>query len=322
MMRLPAFDYLEPSTISEAVDLLAAHPGASVVAGGTDLFPNMKRRQVRPTTVIGLARVEGMAGITADETGAVRIGACTLLRDLVASPDAPPLLAQAASEVASPQIRNAATVGGDLCVDTRCNYINVTEQWRAASGACLKDGGETCLVAPRGNECVAVSSSDLAPAAFADDATIRRIGPRGERQIPASALFRPDGLDHLARAGDEILVEVLVPPPTGLRTSYRKLRRRGAIDFPILGVAVAVRCSPEGIVSHARIVLGAVASAPFRASEAEAALIGNRLNAAVIEEVAALASKLVRPLDNTDLGSRYRKWMAATFVAQALQDVS
>ncbi len=322
MMRLPVFDYLEPTTIEEAVGLLAAHPGAQLVAGGTDLFPNMKRRQVSPATVIGLGAVPGMAGITVDADGAVRIGAGTLLCDLAASTDAPPVLAQAAGEVASPQIRNAATLGGNLCLDTRCNYINMTEEWRAASGSCLKDGGETCWVAPRGKGCVAVSSSDLAPAAIALDANVRLIGPGGERKIPVSALFRADGLDHLAKAPDEILLEVQVGPPAGLRATYRKLRRRGAIDFPILGVAAAVRTSQDGRVSDARIVLGAVASAPFRVSEAEAALIGRRLDPAVIEEVAALASKPVRPFDNTDLGSRYRKWMAATFVTRALQDVS
>ncbi len=322
MMRLPPFDFFEPATIEEAVDLLAAHPGAQLVAGGTDLFPNMKRRQVQPATLIALSGVEELVGIKVEADGGARIGAGTLLRDLAASTDAPPVLAQAAGEVASPQIRNAATLGGNLCLDTRCNYINMTEEWRAASGSCLKDGGETCWVAPRGTGCVAVSSSDLAPAAIALDANVRLIGPGGEREIPVSTLFRPDGLDHLAKAPDEILLEVQVGPPGGLRATYRKLRRRGAIDFPILGVAIAVRTSEDGRVSDARIVLGAVASAPFRVSEAEAALIGRRLDPAVIEEVAAVASKPVRPFDNTDLGSRYRKWMAATFVARALQDVS
>ena len=321
-MRLPVFDFLEPTTIDEAVALLAAHPGSEVAAGGTDLFPNMKRRQVRPGAVIGLGAVQDLAGIATDDDGTVRIGAATVLRDLAASPHIPPVLAHAASEVASPQIRNAATVGGNLCVDTRCNYINMTEQWRTASGPCLKDGGETCWVAPRGSECVAVSSSDLAPAAVALEAEIKLVGPGGAREIPVSALYRPDGLDHLAKARDEILVEMVVPPADGLRATYRKLRRRGAIDFPILGVAAAVRTSGDGVVSDARIVLGAIASAPLRVGDAEAALIGHRLTPDVIEEVAAIASKPVRPYDNTDLGSRYRKWMAAPFVARALQDLA
>ncbi len=231
----------------------------------------------------------------------MQIGALTLLRDLASSAAAPAVLAHAAGEVASPQIRNAATVGGNLCVDTRCNYINMTQEWRAAAGSCLKDGGDTCWVAPRGNECVAVSSSDLAPVAIALGASVSLIGPGGEREIPVSALLQRDGVNHLTRARDEIIVRVLVPPPNGTRASYRKLRRRGAIDFPILGVAVAVRTSEDGTLIDARIVIGAVAAAPFRASEAEAALIGRRLEPAVIEEAATLASQPVRPLDKTDL---------------------
>jgi len=321
MTRLPAFEYLEPDTVEEAVELLAAHPGAAIVAGGTDLFPNMKRRQVRPATVIGLRGVPGMTGVTVEADGGVRIGASTLLVDLVASDDSPLVLAQAAAEVASPQLRNAATVGGNLCVDTRCDYINQSEAWRTASGLCLKDGGDTCWVAPRGKGCVAISSSDLAPAAIAIDARVRLVGPTGSREIAVSDLYRPDGIDRIEMASDEVLVELLVGPPDGLRATYHKLRRRGAIDFPILGVAAAVRTADDGVVTDARIVMGAVAPAPVRVPEAEAALIGHRLEPDVIAQVAALASKPIRPLDNADMGSRYRKWMVSVFVTRALGDL-
>ncbi len=320
-MRLPEFGLLQPRTTEEAVELLAANPDAELVAGGTDLVPNMKRRQVQPATVISLGSVSGMAGITTQPDGGVRIGAATRLHQLARSTDAPPVLAKAAREVASPQIRNVATVGGNLCIDTRCNYINMSEEWRAASGSCLKDGGDICWVAPRGNECVAISSSDLAPPAIALDASVRLLGAGGERTIPVGDLYRRDGLEHLTKARNEVLVEVLVPPPDGLKATYHKLRRRGAIDFPILGVAAAVRTAADGSVLEARIVMGAVASAPFRVSEAEAALVGRTLGPDVIDEAAALAAKPVRPYDNVDLGSRYRKWMAPVFVARALEDL-
>ncbi len=320
-MRLPEFGLLQPRTTEEAVELLAANPDAELVAGGTDLVPNMKRRQVQPATVISLGSVSGMAGITTQPDGGVRIGAATRLHQLARSTDAPPVLAKAAREVASPQIRNVATVGGNLCIDTRCNYINMSEEWRAASGSCLKDGGDICWVAPRGNECVAISSSDLAPPAIALDASVRLLGPGGERTIPVGDLYRRDGLEHLTKARNEVLVEVLVPPPDGLKATYHKLRRRGAIDFPILAVAAAVRTAADGSVLEARIVMGAVASAPFRVSEAEAALVGRTLGPDVIDEAAALSAKPVRPYDNVDLGSRYRKWMAPVFVARALEDL-
>jgi len=322
MMRLPTFAFVEPTSLDEVVDLLATEPDAMVVSGGTDLFPNMKRRLVEPATVIGLGSVPGMSGIGVEEDGATRIGAGTLLADLASSPDAPPALAEAAGLVASPQIRNVGTVGGNLCVDTRCNWVNESPEWRAASGSCLKDGGDTCWVAPRGGVCVAVSSTDLAPAAIALAGSVRLVGPRGQREIPVSDLYRTDGMDHLTRGRDEVLVDLRIPPADGVRATYRKLRRRGAIDFPILGVGAAVRTDDDGLVTEARIVFGAVAPAPFRATEAEEALVGRGLTADVIEEVAALATKPVRPLDNTDLGSRYRKWMASVFVTRALLDLA
>jgi len=177
-------------------------------------------------------------------------------------------------------------------------------------------------VAPRGGVCVAVSSTDLAPAAIALAGSVRLVGPRGQREIPVSDLYRTDGMDHLTRGRDEVLVDLRIPPADGVRATYRKLRRRGAIDFPILGVGAAVRTDDDGLVTEARIVFGAVAPAPFRATEAEEALVGRGLTADVIEEVAALATKPVRPLDNTDLGSRYRKWMASVFVTRALLDLA
>jgi 4-hydroxybenzoyl-CoA reductase subunit beta len=320
-MRLPAFDYLEPSTIEEAVGLLTVHPGAEVVAGGTDLFPNMKRRQVSPATVIALGAIDGLGGIEIANDGAVEIGALTLLRDLAASSDVPAALTAAAANIASPQIRNVATVGGNLCLDTRCGYINQTESWRLASGLCLKAEGDVCWIAPKGGKCVAVSSSDLAPAVVALDAEVNLIGPDGSRSLAASDLFRPDGIDYLGKAEDEIVTTLTIPPRSGWRTTYRKLRRRGSIDFPILGVAAAVKVSDDGEVEDARIVLGAIAPSPIRMRDAEEVLVGSRLGADVIERAAEIAAKPVRPYDNVDLGSRYRKWMAPVFVTRALDDL-
>ena len=321
MMRLPAFSHLAASTLAEAVEMLRDHPGSTVIGAGTDLLPNMKRRQVRPATLVSIGAIPGLAGIRRDDTGGWVIGALTVLRDVARFPDFPGALRAAAGSVASPQIRNTATVGGNLCVDTRCSFINVSEEWRAASGPCLKAGGDVCWVAPKGEQCWAVSSTDLAPAAIVLGASVRLVGPGGERTIPVADLYRPDGIDHMAKARDEILTEVLIPPLAGLRSTYLKLRRRQAVDFPILGVAAAVRNGDDGIVEEARIVLGAIAPAPLRAAATEEFLVGKRLTPEVVEEAGRIAAIPVRPFDNTDLGSRYRKWMTATFVRRALREL-
>jgi len=321
MMRLPTFDYLEPSTIDEAVELLVAHPGAEVVAGGTDLFPNMKRLQVCPPTVVTLGGIGGLSGIDGSEEDGFTIGALTPLHELADSAEIPVALASAAAEVASPQIRNMATIGGNLCADTRCDYINQTEAWRLASGLCLKADGDVCWVAPKGDQCVAVSASDLAPVVAALDAVVKLVGPDGERSVPAADFYRSDGIDYLGKSADEIITEITIPPSGRRRTAYRKLRRRGSIDFPVLGVAAAVQMSEEGIVQDARIVLGAISPAPMRIRDAEEALNGHLLDDEVIERVAQIASGPVRPYDNVDLGSRYRKWMTPVYVTLALQDL-
>lgn len=321
-MPLPAFEYVTPGTLDEAVGLLADRDRwVSIVGGGTDLLPKMKRRQLTPDVLVSLSEIPELRGVRIDEDGNCVVGASTLLPEVEASPDVPGVLARAAGDVASPQLRNAATVGGNLCVDTRCNWIDMSDPWRQASGYCLKDGGDTCWVAPRGDRCWAVSSTDLAPVAIALDASVRLVSIRGERIIPAEALYRDDGMAYLAKEPDEILVELVIPPQEGPAV-YHKLRRRGSIDFPILGVAAAARFDAGGTCTSARLVLGSTGSSPGRATEAEAFIAGQRLTDVVVEEAAKLASQPFRPMDNTDLGSRYRKWMIVVYVSRALGDLA
>lgn len=319
-MQLPTFDYLTPATLDDAARLLADRgPSAMLIGGGTDLLPKMKRRQAMPTTLVSLSEIPAMKGIRIDR-GHCMIGASTLIRDVQASAVVPRVLATAAAEIASPQIRNTATIGGNLCLDTRCNYIDMPIGWRKANGHCMKDGGDVCWVAPRSNRCWAVSSSDLAPVTIALEGSVRLMSVRGERLVPLEDLYANDGIAYQAKAADEILVELVLPPETGVAT-YRKLRRRGSIDFPILGVAAAARFDDAGACLAVRLVLGAVASAPLRATAAEQFLVGRRFTDEVIEEAARLAADPVRPQDNTDLGSRYRKWMASVYVGRALRDL-
>jgi len=214
------------------------------------------------------------------------------------------------------------TLGGNLCLDTRCNYYNQTYHWRKSIGFCMKKDGDICLVAPGSPRCWAISSTDTAPAAIALRAEVRLVGPRGERRVPASALYRDDGIAYLAKAPDEVLTEVVLPPAEGWRSTYWKLRRRGSFDFPVLGVAAALCLTDDGVVEDARIVLGAVASHPVVAGDAAALLRGQRPTSDLIARSAQLAFQPAKPLDNADLTIGYRKKMARVYVERALREVA
>ncbi len=320
MLRLPPLDYAAPSDLDEVVALLADE-GSVLMAGGTDLVPNLKRRQYPGAArIVSLRRVPGVAGIDVADDGSVRIGALTTLAEVAADDRVPAVVREAAGLVASPQLRNRGTVGGNLCVDTRCHWLNIPETWRQAAEPCLKAGGEVCWVAPAKKWCWAVSSSDLAPVMVALEATVRLVGPDGVREVPAAELYRDDGMDHLAKRPAEVITEVVIPPLTGLRAGYRKLRRRGSIDFPILGVAAALRFV-DGRCNDARIVLGAVASAPLRVTAAEELVVSEPWSEGLVERVAEAAGKAVRPMSNTDLTSRYRKRMVPVYVGRLLRDL-
>jgi 4-hydroxybenzoyl-CoA reductase subunit beta len=322
MMRLPPFRYLAPVSVTDAVKLMADHgPEAMLVAGGTDLYPNMKRRQFEPSVLVGLRGVRDLAGVRPAASGGLAIGAGTTLTAVSRHAQVRgryDALATAAGVVSTPQLRNMGTLGGNVCVDTRCNYYNQSYQWRKAVNFCMKKDGEICLVAPGSSRCWAVSSSDTAPVLWSLGASVRLAGPGGERTIPISALYRDDGIQYLAKQPGDIVTEIVLPPADGLRSVYLKLRRRGSFDFPVLGVAAAVRMDGE-TVREACIVLGAVASLPREAGAASALLVGQRLTPELIERAAEAAYRPAKPLDNTDFGHPYRKKMTRVFVARALR---
>lgn len=324
MMRLPAFRYVAPKTAREAARILRDHgPEAMPVAGGTDLFPNMKRRQFEPKVVVGLRQIQGAAAIAPN--GGLRLGALATLTRISEDPVVQarwPVLAHAAGQVASPLLRNAATIGGNLCVDTRCNYYNQSEFWRASIGYCMKKDGDICLVAPGSKTCWALSSSDTAPVMIALGAAVVLVGPDGEREIPVAELYGRDGIAYLSKRPEEILTGIHVPDRTGWRAAYRKLRRRGSIDFPLLGVAAAVRLGTGNVVEEARIVLGAVHTHPVEAIDAADFLRGRVLDAATIEMAAGIAYKAGKPLDNADLVYSWRKRMVRVEVARALRELA
>ena len=325
MLRLPPFRYLAPGTIEQAAAMLVEEgEQAMLVAGGTDLYPNMKRRQFTPPVLIGLRGIAALKSIDGSPEQGMRVGAGVTLTTLAEHPliqQHYPALATAAAAVSTPQLRNAGTIGGNVLLDTRCNYYNQTEFWRHSIGYCMKKDGDICLVAPGSPRCWAISSADTAPVLVTLDAQVRLVSVRGERVIPVRQLFQDDGMHPYTKAADEILTEILLPPADGWRSAYIKLRRRGSFDFPILGVAAALRLAADGSVANARLTLGAVASHPVEVHDAVARLVGQHPTPQLLEEVASLAAKRAKPLDNADLTINYRKQVTPVYIRRALHEL-
>jgi 4-hydroxybenzoyl-CoA reductase subunit beta len=325
MMRLPKFDYRVPREIAEAVKTMAsAGPEGQFVAGGTDLYPNMKRRQQTPRTVISVMRLAALNEITGDGKTGIRIGASVTLTDICEHPLINrdyPVIAQAARTISTPILRNMGTIGGNLLLDTRCNYYNQNYEWRKGINFCLKKDGDICWVAPGSSKCWAVQSSDLVPVMVAIGAKLRFASTLGERMIDAAGLYNDDGIEYLHKRQDELLVDIHLPPTNGWRASYQKLRRRGAFDFPVLGVAAFIKAGNGGIVQQARVVLGGIAPSPIDVKEAAQELIGQPLDDERIQVAAEAAYVKARPLDNTDFVYNWRKQMARQYTIRALQDV-
>jgi 4-hydroxybenzoyl-CoA reductase subunit beta len=322
MMRLPYFAFHAPATVREAADLIASSPGAMLVAGGTDLLPNMKRRQQVPPTLVSLRRVGELKEISNGD--GLTLGAGLTLSGLVREArlrERYAALWQAASSVATPHLRNMGTLGGNLCLDTRCNYYDQNYEWRKAIDFCMKKDGAICWVATGSPKCLAVSSTDTAPALLALGATVVLTSVDGIREIAVSDLYRNDGIEYLTRRPNEILTSVRLPRLDGWRSTYWKLRRRGAFDFPVLSVAAAVKCGAGGMVEEARLVLGAVSSRPVETPAAAATLVGQPLTDDGIARAAELAAKPAKPMDNTDFNLLWRKRVVREFVTYALREL-
>src|SRR6266571_1397382 len=308
MMRLPWFEYRAPKSVAEAARILAAEgPAAVLIAGGTDLLPNMKRRQMAPKVLVSLRRVDAL------RKNGHAIGAGTTLTEIIRNKELARGLRQAAHQVATVHLRNMGTLGGNLCLDTRCNYYNQNYEWRKAIDFCLKKDGDICWVATASKRCVAMSSTDCAPALMALGARVKLVSSKDEREVALEELYNNDGIDYLRRRPDEILTEIRIPESTA--SCYWKLRRRGAFDFPVLGVAAALK---DGNV---RIALGAVASRPFLVDKASEFLKGKQLTDEVIEEAGRIVASRAKPMDNADLDLYWRKGVAADFVGYALREL-
>jgi 4-hydroxybenzoyl-CoA reductase subunit beta len=327
MLRLPPYRLLEPATPQEAVDMLAAEPGeAMLLAGGTDLVPNMKHGLFEPKTVVSLAKVEGLQGVT-DEAGGLRLGPMTTLADLCQHPlvvERAPALAQAAGGVSGPQVRNIGTLGGNVMLDTRCRWYNQTYFWRKGLGYCLKKDGTLCHVVEGGSRCVAAASNDTAPALMTLNASLVFLGPGGERKVAIADLWTTDGIVNKKVSPDELLVAIHVPAQAaGHRGAYAKLRRRDSIDFPLFGCAVRLDLDEQGRVSGADLAAVALVARPVRLKGTQELLAGtqpgNETFDEAVEAVARLAYKRCRPLDNVPGDAEWRREMVPVYVRRALR---
>jgi 4-hydroxybenzoyl-CoA reductase subunit beta len=321
MMRLPRFSYRAPRTVREACLILDAEGAdARVMAGGTDLLPNMKRRQQTPKVVVGLRRVEALSEVRSGAT--TTLGANVTLAQLAKNPvfstSGLAALGKAAFAVATPHLRSMGTLGGNLCLDTRCNYYDQSYEWRKAIDFCMKKDGKICWVAPSSPRCWAVSSSDTAPALVALGASATVVSGKETRMVPLDLFFRDDGIHYLNKREGEILTSVHLPVLTDWTSTYLKCRRRGSFDFPILSVAAALKKNGDRI-GELRLVLGSVGSRPLVVDTRT--VIGSRFSDDVIEELASTAARAAHPLDNTDLNLNWRKRVARDFTAAALREV-
>jgi 4-hydroxybenzoyl-CoA reductase subunit beta len=323
MERLSAFAVKRPTSLAEAAALLASEPGARLLAGGTGLLPNLRRGIERPDLLVDLGAVHDFARIACTDEG-LALGAGVTLSRLAADARVAHgyrAVADAARTVAGPGHRSVATVGGNLCLDTRCVFYNQSEWWRAANQYCLKRGGEVCHVAPQGKHCHAAFSGDLAPALLVLGAAVELVASRGTRRIQLSDLYRDDGAAHLTIAADELLAGVHVPaPPAGLVSGYRKACVRGAIDFPLAGVACALAVR-EGELALLRVALTGTNSQPFVLAGTDA-LLGRPLGTDTLASLAKLVQKQVSPMRTTVTQSNYRRQVAAVLAQRLLRELA
>jgi 4-hydroxybenzoyl-CoA reductase subunit beta len=327
MLRLPRFELRQPTSVAEAAGMLQdLGPGAVVLAGGTDLLPNMKHELLTPAVVVSLGRIEALRGIRVEADGSIVIGAMTTIAEVASSPvvaERAPCLAQAASLIAGPQLRRAGTLGGNVLLDTRCQYYNQSHFWRQALGFCLKKDGTACHVVVGGARCVAAAAADSAPALMTLGASLELERAGARRAVAVEDFWVSDGIVNRRMLPGEILVSIRIPPtPPGHRGAYGKLRERGSIDFPLLGVATRIDLDPKGVIERAELVLTALAARPRRVNEASTSLRGLRpltpAFAEAVREVAGMAERRCRTLSNLSGDTAWRQAMIPVYVRRTL----
>jgi 4-hydroxybenzoyl-CoA reductase subunit beta len=324
MLRLHEYEYHRPPSLAEALALLRAHAGDVMpIAGGTDLMPNMKHGLFTPGHLVALRQVPELRGVE-ERDGGIVIGAAETLTSLATNPlvrRVLPSLAHAAGSVAGPQLRNMGTIGGNICLDTRCTYYNQTHFWRDALGYCLKKDGDTCHVTKVGKKCVAAHSADTPPVLMTLGAYVDLASADGVRTVPIADFFVADGIWNTVRRADELAVRVRVPSPSPtMRFAYRKLRQRNSIDFPLLSIAVTADVRDDTI-AELRIVVSALGSRPRVLTGLDRIAHGQRLTDDMIDAVAERAFQQCHPLTNIIVDTEWRRAMVPVQVRRALEEL-
>ena len=308
MELMPAFKLERPETVEDAVRLRAADETGRYLAGGTDMVVNVRRGIEAPTTLVDLTNVAELKEIRAADDG-LHIGAAVPLSAVAAHPAIArdyAAVAEAAAAVAGPTHQNYGTLGGNLCLDTRCLYYNQSEWWRQSNDYCLKHRGDVCHVAPGGKRCFAAFSGDLAPAAMVHGAEVTLTGPKGSRRVPLEKIYKNDGMDHLALGRAELLTTLHLPKASaGLASGYLKARVRGSIDFPLAGAAVALRMA-GGVPVALRIALTAVNPYPHVVKGMDA-FLGAALDEAALDKLRDAVRTQAKPMRTTTVAPWYRR---------------
>jgi 4-hydroxybenzoyl-CoA reductase subunit beta len=321
-LSLPLFKLLRPRSVQEALGHLARYAGRiQIVAGGTDLLPSMRQKLFTPELVLDIRGVEELQKIRVVPGTGVEIGALVTLSTVEDSDYVHrhyPVLHEAVKTVASPILRNMGTIGGNICLDTRCLWYNQSLPWRKSCGFCIKKDGDLCHVAPGGKKCWAAFSGDTPPALLCLNAEIEIGGPKGFRRVPLAEFYTGLGDMRMRLENDELLTRVFLPESTaGYRGAYLKLRVRGSIDYPLAAVAVALK-KPNGVIEDARIALTAVNPAPLLVPEASGALIGKHVDQNSAALVGELAARTAKPLTTSALTPEYRREMIRVFAKRAV----
>ena len=325
-MSLPTFQLLRPKRLDEVVSLLSKHANeVKIIAGGTDLLPSMKQKLFTPPFLLDLRAVDELRGIRSTSDGGVSVGALTTLAEIEHSALIRrdyPVLYQAAKIIASPVLRNMGTLGGNICLDTRCLWYNQSLLWRKSCGFCLKKDGDLCHVAPSSKTCWAAFSGDTPPALLCLGAEVEIAGADGVRRVPIADFYVNDGIVRLHLSPSEIVTRVHLPAASrGWRGSYQKLRVRGSIDYPLAGVAVALKLR-QGRVEDARMAITAVNPAPHLIKDVDASLLGMEVTADLAEQVGELAGRTAKPLTTSALTPEYRREMVKVFAKRALLEAA
>lgn len=323
-MRLPKFTYFRPTTVAEVCSLLSEYRGeARVLAGGTALMVDLGQRLVTPKYIISLNSIPRLSYIEDDRQRGLRIGACTTIDHLNTSAvikERYPILDLAARGIGIPAVRYTGTVGGNLSLDTRCIYYNQSDFWRQVRPPCFKRNGNICYAVKGSQRCYAVCQADLAPVLLALEAKVKLVQSTGERIVSLSEFFTGKGERPNVVRPEEIITEIQLPPPSeNTIGSYQKLRIREAIDFPLAAVAMVLDMDRNKVCRKAKLVLGAVASAPVEVGETENILKGKKVNDVLIDEAAEAAFKSVHPVDNLSIDASYRRKMTRVLVKRALK---